>query len=318
MTLTRRQVIAAGLAAALLPRIARTDAGDPHRGEPAAPFPPDTTAEAVTSGLDLSGRSVLVTGATSGIGLEITRVLALRGARVIGTARAFDDGRTTHAAMSGRIDTVALDLADFDSVRACAAQVRELTPTLDALICNAGIVLGDWQQVRGIEKQFVVNHLGHFLLVHELFETVTAAERGRVVVLGSGDHRNAPPGGIQFDDLSGRSWQGRGYAHSKLANGLFSFELARRLRDTRATSNCVTPGHTRTNILRHTGNRYGDNARSVAQGAATPCYVAVHPAMAGVSGAYLRDFVPVEQSAEQQDIAAAKRLWDVSFALTRG
>ena len=316
MSFTRRQLLAAGMAAALLPRLVRAEDGKPAPAEPTAPFPPETTAEAVTAGLNLSGRTMLVTGATSGIGLEITRVLALRGARVIGTARSFEDGRATHAALSGRIDTVALDLADFDSVRACAARVRDLAPTLDALVCNAGIVLGDWQQVRGIEKQFVVNHLGHFLLVDELLAQVTDAPAGRVVVLGSGDHRNAPPGGIQFDDLSGRSWQRRGYAHSKLANGLFSLELARRLRGTRATSNCMTPGHTRTNILRHTGNRYGDNARSVAQGAATPCYVAVHPAMANVSGAYLRDFVPAEQSVEQQDAVAAKRLWDVSVALT--
>mgnify|MGYP006153022031 CR=1 FL=1 len=92
-------------------------------------------------------------------------------------------------------------------------------------------------------------------------------------MLGSGDERNAPPGGIQFDDLSGASWDAR-YAHSKLANGLFSLELSRRLAGTRATSNCVSPGHTRSNILRNVGNRYRDDARSVQQGAATPCWLA--------------------------------------------
>jgi NAD(P)-dependent dehydrogenase (short-subunit alcohol dehydrogenase family) len=314
MNLTRRQLLGATLAAIVSPKPGY--ASEPRAQVPTPHFPPEATAEEVTRGLDLTSRTILVTGATSGIGLEMTRVLALRGAHVIGSSRVLDEGRTLHAALRGRIDTVALDLADFDSVRACAARVRNIAPMLDALVCNAGIVLGDWQQVRGIEKQFVVNHLGHFLLVNELLDLVTAAPAGRVVVVGSGDHRNAPPGGIQFDDLSGESWQGRGYAHSKLANGLFSLELARRLRDTRATSNCVTPGHTRTNILRHTGNRYGEHARSVAQGAATPCYATVHPDMDGVSAAYLRDFAPAEQGEAQKDAAMARRLWEVSQALT--
>ena len=139
--------------------------------------------------------------------------------------------------------------------------------------------------------------------------------RGRVVVLGSGDHRNAPAGGIQFAGLSGEGWYRKGYGHSKLGNGLFSLELARRLHGTGATSNCVTPGHTRTAILRSTGNGYRQDARTPAQGAATPCYAAVHPAMAGINGRYLRDFREGEQSAQQQDKAMAARLWRVSGEL---
>ena len=273
-----------------------------------------STAEQATAGLDLRGRTILVTGCNSGIGLETMRVLALRGAHVIGTARTSDKGKAASASVSGRATPVVLDLADVRSVRDCAAQVHQLAPRLDALVCNAGIVLDDWERVHGLEKQFVVNHLGHFLLVENLLDNVIDA-RGRVVVLGSGDHRNAPAGGIQFAGLSGEGWYRKGYGHSKLGNGLFSLELARRLHGTGATSNCVTPGHTRTAILRSTGNGYRQDARTPAQGAATPCYAAVHPAMAGINGRYLRDFREGEQSAQQQDKAMAARLWRVSGEL---
>ncbi len=110
------------------------------------------------------------------------------------------------------------------------------------LILNAGIVLGKLEQVDGLEKQFVVNHLGHFLLTRRVLDLVTSAPQGRVLTVGSGNHFDAPADGIQFDNLSGQGWSGSGYAHSKLANGLFSLELARRLSGTRATSNCLTPG----------------------------------------------------------------------------
>lgn len=311
MPLSRRHLLQSAALALFVPAF-------PVRGASAPPgeFNAQTTADEVTRGLDLSGKTVVITGCTSGIGLETMRVLASRGAHVIGTARSLDKGEAASDGIEGRITPVVLDLADFDSVRTCAARIRELTPRVDALVCNAGIVLDEWQQVNGVEMQFVVNHLGHFLLVNELLESVTAALQGRVVVLGSGDHGKAPEGGIQFDDLSGEGWHGRGYSHSKLANGLFSLELSRRLKGTRATANCVTPGHTRTNILRNVGNGYGEHARTVQQGAATPCYAAVHPAMAGVSGEFLRDFHPAEQSPLQRDTAMARRLWDVSEELT--
>jgi NAD(P)-dependent dehydrogenase (short-subunit alcohol dehydrogenase family) len=245
------------------------------------------------------------------------RVLALRGAHVLGTGRTLAKAREACAGMPGKTSPLALELTDFESVVACAREVERLGMSLDMLVCNAGIVLGTLEQVHGLEKQFVVNHLGHYLLVRRLLPCVLAAPQGRVVVLGSGDHRNAPEGGIQFGQLSGEGWQGRGYAHSKLANGLFSLELAHRLKGTRATSNCVSPGHVRSNILRNTGNAYRANARSVQQGAATPCYVAAHPAMAGLSGGFFRDFARAKQSAHQQDAAMAARLWQVSETLVR-
>lgn len=311
-TLRRRLLQAGALAplAALLPAAAAATPSPP------AGFAAGISAEQATAGLDLRGRTVLVTGCNSGIGLETMRVLALRGAHVVGTARSLEKGRAACAGVRGQATPVLLDLADFASVRACAAQVRRLAPRLDALVCNAGIVLGDWERVGGLEKQFVVNHLGHFLLVEQLLDAVVAA-RGRVVVVGSGSHRNAPPGGIQFERLDGQGWYPRGYAHSKLANGLFSLELSRRLRGSGATSNCVSPGHTRTAILRNVDDGYRDDARTPAQGAATPCYAAAHPAMAGVSGQYLADFRAGGQSALQRDAAMAARLWRVSAELVR-
>ncbi|WP_101925347.1 MULTISPECIES: SDR family NAD(P)-dependent oxidoreductase [Luteimonas] len=304
----RRLLLQSGLLAALSSAVP-VFAAVPRLG-------PTTTAEDATAGLDLRGRTIVVTGCNSGIGQETMRVLALRGAHVIGTARSRAKGEAACAAVDGRATPVVLDLADFDSVGACSEAIRALDVPVDALVCNAGIVLGDLEQIDGLEKTFVVNHLGHHLLVRRLLDRVIAAPQGRVVVLGSGDERNAPPGGIQFDDLSGATWEAR-YAHSKLANGLFSLELARRLAGTRATSNCVSPGHVRSNILRNVGSRYREDARSVAQGAATPCWLAASPDVAGRSGDFWRDFAPARQSDTQRDAAMAARLWDVSETLLR-
>lgn len=280
-------------------------------------FGPASTAEEVTRGLDLSGKAAVVTGCNSGIGQEVMRVLALRGAHVIGTARTLDKGRTACAAIRGRATPVQLDLGDLESVVRCSEQIAALGARIDMLICNAGIVLGQHEQIRGLEKQFAVNHLGHFLLTHRLLDRITAAPQGRVVVVGSNDHRNAPAGGIQFDSLSGDGWFSKGYGHSKLANGLFSLELARRLAKSNATSNCATPGHTRTNILRNVSTEYRSDARSVAQGAATICYVAAHPGVSRMSGMYFKDCALTESSPYQRDQAMATRLWKVSEELTR-
>ncbi|MBB5207875.1 SDR family NAD(P)-dependent oxidoreductase [Chiayiivirga flava] len=308
---SRRRFLHTALLVAAAPALARAAVA------PAPAFGPGSTAEEVTRGLDLRGKTAVVTGCNSGLGFETMRVLAQRGAHVIGTARSVEKGRDACARIEGSATAVVLDLGNFESVVACTRAIAAREVPIDMLICNAGIVLGEHEQVYGLEKQFVVNHLGHFLFAHRLIDRVRAAPQGRVVVLGSGDHRNAPPGGIQFDRLSGEGWHERGYSHSKPANGLFSLELARRLRGSAATSNCVSPGHVRTNILRNVGNAYGAHARSVGHGAATPCYVAAHPAMAGISGAFLRDFAPAEQSAAQTDAAMAATLWQVSEELTR-
>jgi NAD(P)-dependent dehydrogenase (short-subunit alcohol dehydrogenase family) len=276
-----------------------------------------STAQEVTADLNLAGLTAVVTGCNSGIGYETMRVLALRGAHVIGTARTLDKGREACDSVKGKATPVVLELTDFDSVVACADKINAMNVPVDMLILNAGIIIETFQKVHGLEKQFVVNHLGHFVLAHRLLKRVQAAPQGRVVVVGSGSHRSAPPGGIQFDNLSGEGWSEHGYAHSKLANGLFSIELAKRLRETRATSNCATPGHTRTNALRYVSSQPAKTAKTAEQGAATICYVATHPSLKNVSGEYFADCNPARPSDDQTDAAMAARLWETSTALTR-
>ncbi len=295
---------------------------------PRSSFGADATAEQVTQGIDLTGKTIVVTGCNSGIGLETMRVLALRGAHVVGTARTLERGREACASVQGKATPVVLELSDFDSVVACAEAIRALDAPIDALVCNAGVPLTELQQVRGLEMQFVVNHLGHFILVNRLLERVTAARQGRVVVVGSMAHAQTPPGGIQFDNLSGAGWERQAYGHSKLANGLFSLELAKRLQGTRATSNSLHPGVVATNIMLNLnvgppaggGNRGGGGGFTFeppAQGAATSCYLASHPSLAGVSGLYFVDCNPADPSALQKDPALAARLWQASEELTR-
>jgi NAD(P)-dependent dehydrogenase (short-subunit alcohol dehydrogenase family) len=292
---------------------------------PRSSFGAGASAEEVTAGIDLSGKTIVVTGCNSGIGLETMRVLALRGAHVIGTARTLERGQEACASVKGKATPVVLELSDFDSVVACANAIRAMNAPIDALVCNAGLLLTDLQQARGLELQFVVNHLGHFILVNRLLERVTAAPQGRVVVVGSVAHQFVPQGGIQFDNLSGKGWERQAYGHSKLANGLFSLELSKRLAGTRATSNSLHPGVVATNIMRNMnvggGNRGGGGGfggmETPAQGAATSCYLASNPALARVTGLYFADCNPAEQSSYQKDSAMAAKLWQVSTELTR-
>ena len=294
-------------------------------GVPISPFDSKSTAEEVTRGIDLSGKTVLVTGVTSGIGLETMRVLALRGAHVIGTGRTLERAREACASVSGRTTPLMLELTDYPSVIACAKAVRDMGVTLDVLICNAGIMaLQDLEQVEGIEKQFATNHLGHFLLTTHLIDVVKGAANGRVVVVSSYAMGGADPRGIEWDNLSGsRDYSpARAYGQSKLANALFALELARRLEGTNATANAVHPGLVDTKLFRHfplslRGYRgiFPKKKVSVAQGGATSCYVATAPALAGVSGYFFAACNPELPDPRALDREAAARLWTVSEQL---
>jgi NAD(P)-dependent dehydrogenase (short-subunit alcohol dehydrogenase family) len=320
-SMDRRGFIASGTLLALAAYAGRAGAQDVPRSS----FPSGATAEDVTAGIDLSGKTIVVTGCNSGIGLETMRVLALRGAHVIGTARTPERGREACASVKGKTTPVVLELSDFDSVVACANAIRAFDVPIDVLVCNAGVLLTDLRQVRGLEMQFVVNHLGHFILANRLLERLIAAPQGRVVVVGSVAHQGAPPGGIQFDNLSGKGWERQAYGHSKLANGLFSLELSKRLAGTHATSNSLHPGVVATNIMRNMsfrppasgGGGGGFNFETPAQGAATSCYLASNPSLAHVTGLYFADCNPAEQSDYQKDPAMAAKLWKVSEDLTR-
>jgi NAD(P)-dependent dehydrogenase (short-subunit alcohol dehydrogenase family) len=294
------------------------------------PFGENSTAEEVTEGLDLAGRTILITGVNSGLGAESMRVLASRGARILGTARTMEKARAACEAIpGGRATPFAVELTDFDSVVACAEAVRALDTPLDVIMCNAGIMaLPKLEQVNGIEKQFATNHLGHFLLVNRLRAPLEAAPQGRVVVLSSLGYRWAPPSGIEFDNLSGARGEydpNRAYGQSKLANGLFSTELARRLAGTNATSNSVHPGVINTNLGRHferwkrvaAGVIGWTFMKSVEAGAATQCYVSTYPALSKTTGLYFADCNPQVPGPRLTEDVLAARLWAVSEELVR-
>lgn len=281
-------------------------------------FGADSTAEQVTEGLDLAGKTYLLTGAGSGLGLETLRVLGLRHAYVIAAARSSEKAGAALQASGAAGHGVACELSDPTSVLACVAEVEKLGRRLDGVICCAGIMaLPKLEQKFGCELQFFTNHVGHFLLVTRLLDVLS--DDGRVVMLSSEAHKHAPGGGIQFDDLSGERSYGpwRNYGQSKLANLLFAKQLAKRLAGSRRTANAVHPGVIRTNLGRHMGGAAAVGMRLVApvffknvqEGAATQCYVATHPNAANQTGLYFADCNPAKPSRLAEDPALAERLW---------
>jgi len=320
--MNRRNFLQGGTVVSLAPSLLSAACDD----VPTSPFGSNSTAHDVTAGLDLTGKTALVTGVNTGIGYETMRVLALRGAHVLGTARTLEKGRVACASVEGRATPFVLELSDFESVVACANEIREQAASLDILICNAGVLLNAPQKVRGLEQHFVVNHLGHFILVNRLLAQVRAAPAGRVVVVSSRAHRSAPDDGIQFDNLAGDGNFDRQaiYGHSKLANGLFSLELARRLESGTATANSLHPGVVVTDLARNLPGwqeaifRFAGRwfLKSVEEGAATSCYVASSPDLAGVNGCYFSDCNPAVPEPNMRDETMARRFWAVSEELT--
>jgi NAD(P)-dependent dehydrogenase (short-subunit alcohol dehydrogenase family) len=279
----------------------------------------------------MAGRTALVTGCSSGIGQETMRVLVLRGARVYGLAPTLAKAESGCAAanivgVKGKALPFACDHSAFASIVTCTEAIRGLGGQIDMLICNAGINLQHLEQVNGIEKDFVVNHLGHFILVNRLLPLVKHAPQGRVAVVGSDASVYAPAVGIEFDNLSGeRDYDFmKMYGQSKLANGLFGRELARRLKGTRTTANILTPGVVDTPMNRNLAGSSVIPAdfdfkklKTVAQGAATGCYVLTSPSVRNVSGQYFEDCRAVTPEPHMRDDALAAKLWTVSEELTR-
>lgn len=294
---------------------------DLFRGKGPSGFGYSSTADEVTDGLSLTGKTILVTGCNSGLGYQALRVLGQHGAQVVGTARTLDKAKDASIGLRGSFVPLECELSDPISVHRCVAAVKQQGLKLDAVICNAGIMaLPKLQQAFGYELQFFTNHIGHFILVTGLLDQLK--DEGRVVMLSSAAHRMAPKGGIQFDNLSGeknyRDWTA--YGQSKMANLLFSKELARRFTGTNKTANAVHPGVINTNL----GRNMNFIARKVfgfagplflktpAQGAATEVYVAVHPNAAKISGAYFADCNVAKSRDTADDPELAKRLWQVS------
>lgn len=284
------------------------------------------TAQQITEGCDLSGKVALITGVNSGIGAETMRVLALRGAKVLGTARTLDKAREACAQIEGDTVALACELTDLDSVRACASSIEAMDlPGIDIVIANAGIMaLPKLEQVNGIEKQFATNHLGHFLLINLLLPLIGKSAPARVVIVSSAAHAQAPRTGIDFDNLSGeKNYSGfRAYGQSKLANVLFANELGKYL-PPGSTANALHPGIIATNLGRH---MQGGMTRllgfamwpfmvSVPQGAATSCYLAAHPEVQGVSGKYFANCKQTGASKHAGSGQLAEKLWTVSAEL---
>jgi NAD(P)-dependent dehydrogenase (short-subunit alcohol dehydrogenase family) len=285
-----------------------------------------STAEQVTEGASLGGKTFLVTGCSSGIGRESARVLALRGARVIGTARTVEKARQVCAGLAGEATPLACELGDPRSVRACVEAIKGQGAELSGIICNAGVMaLPRLELAHGYELQFFTNHVGHFLLVTGLLDSLSAS--GRVVMVSSSMHRRAPAVGIDFDNLRGErsygSWEA--YGRSKFANVLFAKQLARRFAGTARTANAIHPGVIRTELQRHMPavasaamSALGPLAlKTVAQGAATQVYVATHSALANTSGQFFADCNVARARADTDDAQLAEQLWDVSERISR-
>jgi NAD(P)-dependent dehydrogenase (short-subunit alcohol dehydrogenase family) len=278
--------------------------------------------------------TVVVTGANTGIGKETAIGLAAAGARVVITSR--DERRGADAvaeirARSGndRVEVMTLDLADFASVRAFAAQLAGTHERLDVLVHNAGLVLGARHEtVDGNEATLQVNHLGPFLLTALLRDRLVGSAPSRVVVVASDAHKQARRG-LELDDLqSTRRYRAfRVYAKTKLANILFTRELARRLTGTGVTANSLHPGFVASRFARD-----GDTgllgrlampllrpvALSPEQGARTSIFVASEPSLAAITGEYWYKCALATPSASARDDDAARQLWDVSEQLVGG
>lgn len=278
--------------------------------------------------LDMHGSTVLVTGGTGGIGLATATGLAGLGARVGIVGRSAVRGEAAAAAVrrrlpSARVDVFEADLSSQADVRRLAEEVKATYPRLDVLVNNVG---GYWAHrhvtADGLERTFALNHLAPFLLTHELLDRLVASAPARVVTVSSGAQAM---GRIDLDDLQGEhSYSGqRAYNQSKLANVLFTYELARRLEGTGVTATVLHPGVVRTSFGREDSGRWmrlmlpvvRPFMKSPDQGAATPIHLASSPAVAGVSGAYFANLRPKRSAAASYDRELARRLWDASSAL---
>lgn len=177
--LSRREVLLrAGAAVCTATRVVPAFADMP--GVPHGPFDADSTAEEVTAGIDLTGKTAFITGVNSGLGYETMRVLAMRGAHVLDAARTQEKAEKACRSVAGKTTPFVCELSDFQGVAECAKKAAAIGKPIDILICNAAIsVLPELKQVHGIERHFAVNHLGHFILANQLLDSLKAADQGR-------------------------------------------------------------------------------------------------------------------------------------------
>jgi len=290
---------------------------------------------------DLAGRTAVVTGGNAGLGLQISRVLAGRGAQVVLACRSVEKAKAAAASIGGDTAVVRLDLASLASVRSAAEEIRGRYPRLDLLINNAGVMDIPYQRTSdGFELTLATNHLGHFALTGLVLDRLLAAEGSRVVTMSSISHLW---GRIDFDDLQGeRDYRPEAaYGQSKLANLLFTFELDHRLRAAGVQTSALAahPGIVYTDLFATASKR--EQARlkpqlriinfwavqDVRMGALPALRAATDPAARGgdyfgprrygLRSRFLTGFPAlVEPGDSARDAAAADRLWQVSEQLT--
>jgi NAD(P)-dependent dehydrogenase (short-subunit alcohol dehydrogenase family) len=305
-----------------------------------------TTGAEVLADVDLTGRTAIVTGGYSGIGLETTRALAGAGVRVVVAVRTPQKAADTLAGVDGQVETAPLDLADLSSVRSFATLMAERLPHLDLLINNAGIMACPLERVGpGWESQFGINHMGHFALTQGLQPLLRRADRPRVVSLSSGAHKRSD---IRWDDIGYDhspydKWQA--YGQAKTANALFANALSRRVRDDGGLAFSVHPGGIFTPLQRHLPTEemialgwLGEDGqpsemakrgfKTPEQGCATTIWAATSDLLNDTPGVYCEDcdvaeptdpaspaarFRGVDDHASDDE--AAERLWAVSEEL---
>ncbi|MGA2504705.1 MAG: SDR family oxidoreductase [Anaerolineales bacterium] len=276
----------------------------------------------------IEGKTILVTGATNGIGLVTARELSRMGGLVTIVSRNSDKcavvASTINAETGNSVEFIAADLSTLAGIRQAARSFRQAHNQLHILVNNAGgffykrIVTPD-----GFEKTFALNHLNYFLLTTLLLDLLKDSTPARVVNVASASHMDAR---IDFDDLQGEKKYGgfRAYGQSKLANVLFTYELARQLKCTGVTINALHPGYVDTGIPLSSGfpGKIAKlSARLFAQkpevGAQTSIYLAASSEVEGVTGKYFIDCKQVDSSPESYNNSIAEKLWKVSLNLTR-
>jgi NAD(P)-dependent dehydrogenase (short-subunit alcohol dehydrogenase family) len=275
----------------------------------------------------MQGKTVLVTGATSGIGYIASRELARQGARMVLVSRSADKCAVTAAKLKNetgneQVEFIAADLSTHVGVQEVAHEFKKKHPRLDVLLNNAGAMFMSRQVSKdGIEMTFALNHLNYFHLTILLLDVLKASGPARIINVSSDAHRD---GKINFEDIQfQKGYSGmKAYSQSKLANVLFTYELARKLEGTKVTANALHPGFVDTGFGKNNGglvslamNLLKPMQRKVDEGALTSIYLASSPEVEGVSGKYFTDCKAVPSAPVSYQKATAEKLWQVSLEM---
>ncbi|MEO7207510.1 MAG: SDR family NAD(P)-dependent oxidoreductase [Steroidobacteraceae bacterium] len=272
-----------------------------------------STADQVLAGIDLTGKHIIVTGCNSGLGLETMNAFAANGAAVIGLARSIEAASQACAQASPVCIPVGCDLSNFESIAAALATIRAVSVPLDAIVANAAAAnLQSLETRYGVERQFLTNHIGHFMLVNGIADLLRDGSARIVMVSGVASINRTPGEGIMFDNLDGHQFYDPSmfYAQSKLANALYAKELSRRLTARGIAVNSADPGAARTRI--RTGFFARLFAKTAAQAAATQALLAASPEASRITGEYWSNCKIAQGNALLQNTVLARRLWDVS------